>query len=226
MLIFSLICSLFINKKKNYTDNSRFYRALLRAWLKVIIFLCRIRLHITGSEFIPRDRKYVMVANHRSIFDPIVALRALEDDEIIFISKPENYKIPIVGSILIRCGFVSIDRESPRNSMRTVFDTAKLVKEEKFSVGVYPEGTRNHTDDPLIPFHNGMFKIAQMSAAPILVVATRNTEKVLKNALRRGTDVYLNIAGLIPPEEIVGRPTAEIGEKVREMMLETLERGD
>jgi len=44
---------------------------------------------------------------------------------------------------------------------------------------IYPEGTRNKTDQPLKSFHNGAFKLAVDTGRPIIPALVFNTRKVM-----------------------------------------------
>jgi len=44
---------------------------------------------------------------------------------------------------------------------------------------IYPEGTRNRTDNPLKPFYNGAFKLSVETGHAILPAVLFNTKKVL-----------------------------------------------
>ena len=86
-------------------------------------------------------------------------MHALRKEKLIFVSKPENWNIPIAGRLAVRCCFRTIDRENARNALRTIQDCARLLDEKAGPVVIYPEGTRSKTGE-LLPFHNGVFKIA------------------------------------------------------------------
>ncbi len=224
MFVFSIICSLFINKNKDYETDSKFYRFLLYACTKIVKFFARIKIKVTGEEWIPKEGRYLVVGNHRSAFDPILLWEVIDKSaDLCFISKPENFKVPAFGKIIKRCCFMAIDRDNPRNALNTINKAAQFLKEDKFSMVVYPEGTRNKTnEEPLLPFHNGLFKIAKKAHVPVLVVVSQNNEKISKNFPFRGTEVNYDFAGLIEADEVVSMSNSEIGDKVREMMLEKL----
>ncbi len=225
MFIFTIICSLFIDRRKKYKSNSRFYRFLLETCTKIVVFFGRIHIHTTGIEKVPENTRFLLVGNHISNFDPILTWHVLNKNKLIFISKPENFKQPVFGAIIQRCCFLSIDRESPRDSVRTIMDAAALMKEDKFSVGVYPEGTRNRPmQETLLPFHNGMLKIAQSAHAPVVVVTMKDTNLIEKNFPWKRSDVYLDVLDVIPAEEAAAMRTGELGDKVRDMMLANLEK--
>ena len=70
-----------------------------------------------------------------------------------------------------------------------------------------------------------MFRIAQKAGAPIAVMAIRGTEQIHKNVLRRRTDVYLNIAGIIPAERVAEMQARDIGAEVELMLRRSLDGG-
>ena len=138
------------------------------------------------------------------------------------ITKPENLRIPIAGTMIYRANFLPINREDPREAMRTVQAAAKLLENDVVSVGVYPEGTRNRTPEAgLLPFHNGVFKIAQKAKAPLVVATVQGAETIRKNLPWRHTDVTLHICEVIPTEEL-GGSTAALSERVQRIMEEDL----
>ncbi|MCQ2513349.1 MAG: 1-acyl-sn-glycerol-3-phosphate acyltransferase [Lachnospiraceae bacterium] len=223
MFIFSIICSLFINKNKEYETDSKFYRFLLYTCTKIIKFFARIKIKVTGAELIPKEGRYLVVGNHRSAFDPILLWEVIDKSaDLCFISKPENFKFFAFGKIIKRCCFMAIDRDNPRNALATINKAARFLKEDKFSIVVYPEGTRNKTEEPLLPFHNGLFKIAKKAHVPVLVVTSRNNEKIVKNFPFHGTEVYYDFAGVIDADQVEAMSNSEIAEKVQEMMMEKL----
>ena len=217
-LLFLGICVLFIDKKKEYDRQSRFYRALADSLNAVILFFCRVRIHTVGKEKLPKDTLYLLVGNHISGYDPLITMRALREEKLIFVSKPENWNIPIAGRLAVRCCFRTIDRENARNALRTIQDCARLLNEKAGSIVIYPEGTRSKTGE-LLPFHNGVFKIAQEAKVPIVVMSISGSPAVKKNAPWRRTDVDLRILSVLPAEKICSMRTAAIGNEVRSILL-------
>ncbi|MBR1861931.1 MAG: 1-acyl-sn-glycerol-3-phosphate acyltransferase [Lachnospiraceae bacterium] len=216
------VSSLFVDKNRIYMKHSRYYRGLLNSATHLAVWLLRIRIHTTGLEKIPQGTRFLLIQNHRSKFDPILSWYVLEKYDVAFLSKEENMHIPFFGKIIRRCCFMSIDRQHPAAAMKTVENAVALLKDDQVSMGVYPEGTRNTTDAPLLPFHNSMFKIAQMAEVPIVIMAVRGTSDIHKNFPRRGSDVYFDITGVLTAEEIKGVKTNAIGEQVIMQILDVI----
>ncbi len=220
-VLFLFVCSLFVNSKKEYENHSRFYRHLLNTVTAIALKIMRIRIHTTGVEKIPAKTKNLLfVGNHRSNFDPIITWHILKVWQPAYISKASNFKIPIFGRFIRKCCFMAIDRENPRNALKTIIKAADLLKKGEVSIGVYPEGTRSKSGE-LLPFHNGVFKIAQKADASIVVLAIRGTEKIYKNYPFHHTDVYLDVLEVIPPDVVKHTKTDVLGANIRTLLTST-----
>lgn len=215
------VCALLVNPKQEYTKDNRFYRFLLYSSTAIAMKLLRIRPHCTGQELLPADGRFLLVCNHRSNYDPIVTWHVLRQQDLAFISKAANFGIPIWGRLIRRCCFMAIDRENPRNALTTIQNAAALIQADECSVAVYPEGTRSKTLD-LLPFHSGVFKIAQRAKVPIVVMTIQGTESIYKNIPFHHTDVPMHIVRTISAEEVAGHRTGELEQMIRTMMLEDL----
>ena len=215
--------SFIVSTKKKYEKDSAFYRFLLNHLTAIALKLLGIKVHVTGFEKVPKDTKVLFVGNHRSCYDPIISWYIFRKWKPAFISKPSNFKIPIFGRYIRKCCFMAIDRENPRNALKTIIDAAELIKKDEVSVGVYPEGTRSKNCE-LLPFHNGVFKIAQRANVPIIVLAVDGTEKIHKNYLRRITHVYLTVAEVLDATDVKAMKTDEIGTIVNKALEKELKR--
>lgn len=224
-ILFLGICVLFVNPQKEYSKDSAFYRFLLDSATAAARKLLRIRVHVTGMEKVPTDAKVLFVSNHRSNFDPIITWHVFRKWKVAFISKASNFKIPFFGRIIRRCCFMAIDRENPRKAIATINQAAKLLREQEVSVGVYPEGTRSKNGE-LLPFHNGVFKIAQKAEASVVVLCITGTEKIYQRTPFQRTDVYLDVLEVFPAQGIKETKTEMIGAAVRRLIEIHAEKED
>lgn len=221
-----VISGFFVDSNKLYDRNSKFYRFLLYYSTVILFVTARIKVEISGEELIPKEGQFLLVTNHRSNFDPIscwITLRHRVD--LVYISKPENFKIPFFGKIIRRCCFMPIDRQNPRNAKPTIDRAAEFIKSGNFSVGVYPEGTRSRTCR-LLPFHSMVFRIAKQADAPILAAVLENTENIHKNFPLKGTHVKMTYVDIISAEEVKAMKTNEISDRIRQKMLSALSETD
>lgn len=219
LLLFLTACWLPIDPEKYYEADSRFYRGLINLIAAVACWGGGLRLHVTGMEKLPEGKRILFVGNHVSNYDPIATMYAFQKWNPAFISKASNFKLPWVGRFVRRCCFMDIDRENPRNAIVTINRAAELLRNQEVSIGVYPEGTRSKTGQ-LLPFHNGVFKIAQKAQADMAVVSVIGTENVAKNFPLHRTDVYLDVLEVIPANELHKTKTELIGARVVDLLEE------
>lgn len=221
--IFTIIVSaLLVNMEKEYPQESKFYRFLLNSSTFFATKLIRIKLHVTGMEKVPGGR-FLLVSNHRSKFDPILSWLVFGNCQLAFISKPENFKVPVFGRLIHRLCFMAIDRENPRNAVKTINRAVDLMNRDVATIGVYPEGTRNYGDG-LLPFHNAMFKIAQKANVPVVIITVKGTYEIQKNYPLHRSHVYIDVLDVIDAETVKKTKTAFLGDKVSEIMLNNLEK--
>lgn len=219
-VIFLIISSLFADRNKFYEKESKFFRFLLTYSTAIASVILRIRLKVKGKEKIPEGR-FLLVSNHRSKFDPILTWLAFGKYHIAFISKFENFKVPVFGRIIRKCCFMGIDRENPRKAVETINQASKLLINDEVSVGVYPEGKRNY-EEGLLPFHNMVFKIALKANVPIVVITVKGADKIHKNYPLHHSDVIIDVVEVIPAEKVKTMKTSEIGDYVAELMSKNL----
>lgn len=215
-----IISSFFVDMNKEYERDSKYFRWLLNSSTAVAVKLIRIHIKVTGKEKLPKGR-FLLVCNHRSKFDPILSWHIFAKENLSFISKPENFKVPFYGRIIHRCCFMPIDRENPRNAIKTVKRAAKLINDDVASVAVYPEGTRNYGEG-LLPFHNAMFKIAQKANVPVVVMTVKGTYQIQKNFPLHKSIVNMDILDVIPAETVKSLKTNELGDMAAELMNKNL----
>ena len=217
LVLFIGLISLFVDTRKPQPKPAPFFSAVVTYIMGLLTTLARIRIHVTGTERLPEGR-WLLVGNHRSAFDPLVTGWVLRKYGIVFISKPENMRIPAVGKFLHKACFLGIDRDNDRAALRTILAAAELLKNDYASVGVYPEGTRNRGEG-LLPFRNGVFKIAQKAKVPVVVAAIRGTDQIGHRFPLRATDVYLDICGVMDTGSVLAAKTHEIGEVAQEWII-------
>ncbi len=219
--LFTMLASRFIDTSREYDKNSRFYRFLLDFWTGFMVVVMRIKIDKKGLEKIPKGR-FVIVSNHRSNFDPILTWYLLKKNKLAYLTKDDNFRVPWFGRIIRKCCFMGIDRENPRRALETVEKAADLLIRDEVSIGVYPEGTRNKTEETLLPFHNGMFKISKKANVPLVIACIKGTSTIHSDFPKRSPKVEFEVLDVMMPDELKGMKDCEIGAKVRDMLLAAL----
>ena len=119
----------------------------------------------------------MFVINHTSFLDT-PAIPIAIPAPLVALGKAELKKIPIFSTIVSRWT-VWVDRSSPESRSRSVKELMDILKGGT-SILVAPEGTRNNTDEPLLPFRYGPFKLAIESQIDIIPVVIHNAGKLMK----------------------------------------------
>lgn len=216
------LISLTIDKSRPVSKRQPFYRFLMNETVWLILHLGRVKIRTSGLEKLEGVPRFLLAANHRSNFDPFIAIAVCPKAELAYICKPEILNIPITGRIVHKCFFLPIDRQNNRAALETIKHAAELLKAGTVSVGVYPEGTRSKTGE-LLPFRNGAFQIAKRGNAPIVIARTTGTEKIAGNFGRRTTHVTFEILDVLSAEAVADMTTCEIGNYARREMLDGAE---
>ncbi|MBP3706895.1 MAG: 1-acyl-sn-glycerol-3-phosphate acyltransferase [Clostridia bacterium] len=220
---FLAICIQSVNLKKPPDPGSRFLRRYITLTIPIFYKLARVHVHVSGAEKIPDDKRVMLVCNHRDIADPVFLLSELSELELGFIAKKEVYeKIRFVAKALHKMHGLAIDRENNREAAKTIINAVKILKEDKASIAVFPEGYTNRTNQELLPLRSGVFKIAERGNVPIVVCTLYNSPTVLKNMFRKRSDVYLNVAAVLEREELHGLHTDAVAQRVTEIMTASL----
>ncbi len=139
-----------------------------------LIFRPFISMKIENPENIPKDRNYIIIANHVSNFDPL--LLALKwEKQVHFMAKEELFKIFVIGPVLKMLDMIPVRRgESDRKAVKESLDYLKQGE----ILALFPEGTRNKKKEGLLPFHTGAAFFAKSADLEVLPVAITGTDSI------------------------------------------------
>ena len=157
----SLVASFF-----DRTGNSQ--HRLARIWGKSLLATSFIGVRAEGLEKLDPGATYVFAANHASLMD-IPALLSTLPFQFRFFAKKGLYKIPFLGTHLRRAGHLPVDRSSPRASLKSMTEGARIIAQRHTSVLLFPEGGRAPAG--LRQFKEGAAYIAIKAGVPIVPIA-------------------------------------------------------
>lgn len=197
--------------------------------LRIVQFMFRFILWITGAkvtvigeENVPKDQPVLYIGNHRSYFDIIITY-ARCPRLTGYISKKEMEKVPLLRTWMRRLHCLFIDRKDVKEALKTILAGIDNVK-NGISMCIFPEGTRNKTDELMLPFKEGSFKIAEKSGCPIIPMAITNSADVLEAHMPRvkKTHVILEYGKPIYPNELDKETKKKLGAYCQNMIAEML----
>lgn len=152
------------------------FRRISKLWMDVFLFMIGCPLKIKGRKNFVKGENYVVVSNHNSFMDvPITTPYIPGANKTI--AKSEIAKTPLFGVVYKR-GSILVDRKSEK-SRKDSFGKMKEVLADGLHMCIYPEGTRNKTNEPLRPFHDGAFRLAISTGKSIMPTLLFNTRYVL-----------------------------------------------
>ena len=214
---------LLVDLEKEQEQDDRFYRGVMHLYNEALISLFRVRIQTQGLEKTPKEGRFMLVCNHLDDSDPAVLLHYFRNEQLAFISKRENKDMFIVGKLMHALQCQLVNRENDREALKCILKCIEILKNDRASIAVFPEGYESK-DGRLLPFRPGVFKIAQKAQVPIVVCTLQGTENVIRNLkkLKPLPRVKLHLLEVIPAEELTGKTTVEIAQRVRAIMLSDL----
>lgn len=123
----------------------------------------------------PRN-PYVVVSNHESFVD-ILLISHLRW-EMKWLSKRENFKIPVAGWLMRMARDIELDRKDPASAAKAMVQCRHRL-DDGVSVMIFPEGTRSTSGD-LLPFKDGAFRLAIEAGVPVLPLAVHGAADALR----------------------------------------------
>ena len=220
---FLLILCKGVDQSVPQEDDDPLYRKVTNLYIQSVLPVLRIHVKAQGVEKVPADGRFLLVCNHCSLFDPIALLCALPKSQLAFVSKQENSTMFVIGPMMHKLLCQLINRENDREALKTILNCIQILKEDKASVAVFPEGGILTEDGKLHHFKPGVFKIAQKAKVPIVVCTLKNTLPVVHNILHlKSSHVQLDVLDVIPVETVLAKKTVEIAEYCHDLMAENL----
>ena len=144
-------------------------------WAKNRIKDSGATINVYGDENIPKDKNVVFISNHQGDFD-IAIFMALIPKEKGFVAKIELNKMPILRTWMKYLGCVFMDRNDPKQSLKTINKAISFIK-NGHSMVIFPEGTRSK-GDKMGEFKAGSFKLATKTKVPIVPVTIDGSYKL------------------------------------------------
>ncbi|MBD5632385.1 MAG: 1-acyl-sn-glycerol-3-phosphate acyltransferase [Clostridia bacterium] len=112
------------------------------------------------------DGAYIIVGNHLSVLDVIPSAYAT-DKPVYFMAKKELFEKGIMKKFAEKSQAIPVNRDG--NDVRAVMQSMKILKRGGI-VNIFPEGTRNKTDDIFLPFKSGAAALSIKTKTPIIPI--------------------------------------------------------
>lgn len=188
----------------------------IRFWAKSVFLLIGRKLRIHGNENFDRKKKYILIANHASLFD-IMAIMSFFPG-VSWFGRERLVKIPVFGHLLKSIDYIPMKSSNIRNT-KEMLD--QLVQNSNgLTIAIFPEGTRT-TDGRINDFYRGFIHVLRASELEILPVTLKGFYELKpKNRFHIKFNTKINVVIHKPIEnrELVEKNDKEIISTVKDVI--------
>lgn len=169
---------------------------------------------LVGAEKV-EDGACVLVGNHYRIWD-IVHMACTTKEKVHFITKKELYKNKFLAHL---CGIVeAIPVSRDGQDAKAVMTALRYLKNGE-KISMFPEGTRNRTEEDLLPLKGGAAMFAIKAKVPVYpVMCPHKTRLFRRTKILVGDPIDLSA---FYERRLTAEDYAAAEEVIREKMLET-----
>ena len=164
-LLMSIIARVFFFIPISLKRKRKIINFLISRVARFILFISvYIKKEKKGMENLDLSSPSIIIANHTSFFDIVVALSL--SHKVILVAKKWVSNAPVMGFVLRYSGHISVEDGSEK-----MIEEIQERIDEGYSVLIFPEGTRS-PDGELGRFHKGAFfasKALKLDIQPILI---------------------------------------------------------
>lgn len=153
---------------KKHTENDRLPTWGYRLLRPVLAPIFKLYYHpkIENKEFIPIDGPIIFAGNHLHILDQCLVIISTKR-VVHYMAKREYFDGPFAWFFKLT-GVIRVDRAIHDDEAK---ELALNVLNRHRALGIFPEGTRNKTEEILLPFKLGTVSLAQKTGATIVPFA-------------------------------------------------------
>ena len=162
-----------------------------------------------------KDGACVLVGNHYRIWD-IVHMACTTKEKVHFITKKELYKNKFLAHLCDIVEAIPVSRDG--QDAKAVMTALRYLKNGD-KISMFPEGTRNRTDEDLLPLKGGAAMFAIKAKAPVYpVMCPHKTRLFRRTKILVGDPIDLSA---FYDRRLTAEDYEEAEEIIREKMLET-----
>jgi 1-acyl-sn-glycerol-3-phosphate acyltransferase len=208
-----------ISKYKFNVQKAAFiYNLTYFLWKLLIFFIYRPRYY-NIKEIIKLKRPIIVASNHKNFLDPwIIGIGFPFRSKvfpIIWLAAEKFFKIPVISFILRAYSSLPVKRGiEVEESLK---EALHYLKEEKVSIGIFPEGKIIFDSDKIEIFKKGVGFLYKETKTPVLPIAIRFRKKFeWSDLITRKNKVYVYFGRPIYNINFQGEDLTEISNYVRE----------
>jgi len=181
------------------------------------------KVNVEGRKKAKKGTSYIIISNHQSMMDVLI-INCLWY-RFRWISKIENFRVPVIGWYLRMADYITVDRGNKESKAEMMARSAECLK-KGISIMIFPEGTRS-VDREVGPFKLGAFQLAMMTDKPILPVVIDGTGGVLPKhgmVFSRGHIINIKVLDPVSPGSFGTSDPEELSLRFRALIADELEK--
>lgn len=189
---------------------------LCRIWAKSVFLIMGKKLSVRGKENIDKNKKYIIIANHASLFD-IVAITSFYP-KVSWFGHERLLKVPVFGRFLKLTDYVPFKEPTVSNTRHMLEQLIEKAKDQ--SVALFPEGTRT-LNGKINPFYRGfiyLFRTRDIGILPLTLNGFYDLKPKNRFYIDFGSKLEVIIHKPIPKEELINKSDSEIIDKVKRVI--------
>jgi len=187
-----------------------------KVWAKSVFLIMFKKLHVYGKENLDRKEKYILLANHASLFD-IVAIASFYP-EVSWFGHERLLKVPVFGRFLKMMDYVPFRDPTVTNTRHMLEQLMERANNQ--SVALFPEGTRT-TNGKMNPFYRGfiyLFRSREIDILPVTLNGFYDFKPKTRFYINFGSRLEVVIHKPIPRGELIEKSDNEIVDRVRSVI--------
>jgi len=181
---------------------------ILNVWAKSVFLLIGKRLHVKGIEKVQRDKNYILVANHGSMFD-IMGIMAICPN-VSWLGKDYLTKIPIFKNALHAINYIPMKTTDLQN---TKFMLNKMIENSGAqTIAIFPEGKRTINGN-FNKFRKGfvhVFRATELDILPVTLNGFYDFKPKTRSYINFKSKLEIVINDVIKSEQLLDLDNQEI----------------
>ncbi len=183
-------------------------RQLSQLWAKLVFLIIGKKFTLHGKENIIKGEKYILVANHSSLFD-IMAIMSFYPG-VAWFGHERLLKIPLFGTILKMIDYVPFTKPTVKNTKEMIDQLIRKSKNK--TVAIFPEGTRT-TDGNINDFYRGfiyLFRTSDVGILPVTLNGFYDLKPKTRMYINFNSKLDITIHKPLTREELIDKTDSEI----------------
>jgi 1-acyl-sn-glycerol-3-phosphate acyltransferase len=188
-----------------------------RIWAESVFLILGKKLRIKGRENIDKNKRYILIANHASLFD-ILAIMSFYP-RVSWFGHERLLKVPLFGHLLKMTYYIPFKEPTIRNTRQMM---EQLINQsENHTIAIFPEGTRT-MDGKISAFFKGfiyLFRNRELEILPVTLNGFYKLKPKNRTYINFGAKLDVIIHAPVPRDELTKLSDNEIVDKVRSIIV-------